>query len=106
MLDVSGDIMEIVLGHLYRANDPELDTLPRALALLPLAHRLELDDLQHFAASSVIENLSDENMLDCVNALKPFRDSKVLKKYWDFARDMIAAKRDLVETLMVATKQS
>eukprot|EP00927_Polykrikos_kofoidii_P069534 TRINITY_DN65050_c0_g1_i1.p1 TRINITY_DN65050_c0_g1~~TRINITY_DN65050_c0_g1_i1.p1 ORF type:complete len:335 (+),score=42.62 TRINITY_DN65050_c0_g1_i1:50-1054(+) len=80
-LDVLGDrnAVEPMIEFFYTG---EMNPSADAAAVLPLAHRYQVDDLVHLAAERLLESLGPNTIVSAARALRPLREDEALNATW------------------------
>lgn len=95
-----GAVVEAMLEFLYTG---ELSSASDVAAVLPLAHRYQVDDLVSLAAERVLEGLTPENAVSVARSLRPFRDEEgLLREAWYEFNSRASADSGIVEALALA----
>jgi len=98
-LEDAPDAVEILLSYLYTGHvGDEFD----ATAVLPVAHRLEINDLVEVSAAKMVQELCEENINKVIVALRPFMHDPTVKPYWDAVSHYVQCDNALVRKLMAA----
>jgi len=94
--DANQDAVRDLIRYFYTG---EVSESADFMMLLPVAHRFEASTLVKICASTVVENLCEENVAQSMAALRSFREDEILKEYWDSAISRIQANKNLTEAL-------
>eukprot|EP00927_Polykrikos_kofoidii_P067783 TRINITY_DN63228_c0_g1_i1.p1 TRINITY_DN63228_c0_g1~~TRINITY_DN63228_c0_g1_i1.p1 ORF type:complete len:335 (+),score=55.75 TRINITY_DN63228_c0_g1_i1:148-1152(+) len=100
-LDVAGDrvAVEPMLEFFYTG---QMAASADGAAVLPLAHRYQVDDLVSLAAERVLESLDARTVVAAARALRPLREDDSLCGAWRELCARASSSADVVEALALA----
>jgi len=77
--DAKHECVEAVLQYLYKGT---VSSNVDSIALLPLAHRLEVTGLVEHCSEEIVGNVSTSNAAQTVAALRPFSSDACVRTHW------------------------